>query len=250
MFLESASYSVEFIPRSKEQGQKRADLKATLGEETLIVEAKGKAPHQGYLDLLKQVQEQGFGSCTRQEIAWNALSSVVEEASRQLKETSAPENSSRILWISCLHDDWEFVFEAFQHRLYGVVDLNLFRETGDLPEMVGIRRCFYYNSSDFFRYPIIDAAILAGPTDAKVLVNEFGNRVKQFRLTNLYLKMKERGVLCDPKLLCESGDALAIFVPSLQDHDSKWQYLLDSYGFKTSVIFNYNYKALVSVPIK
>ncbi len=250
MFLESAGYSVEFIPHSKERTQKRADLKATLGKEILIVEAKGKAANQGYLDLLQQVQTQGHGSCTRQVVAWNALSSVVEEASHQLKETPAPENSSRILWISCLHDDWKFVFEAFQHRLYGVVDLCLFRETGDLPEMVGIRRCFYYNSSDFSRYQVIDGAILAGPTGAKVLVNEFGNRVDQFRLTNLYLKMKERDLLCDPRLVRESEGALAIFDPSLKDQNSKWQYLLDHYGFKTSVMFNYHYKALVSVQIK
>jgi hypothetical protein len=238
---------VEHIPVSKEEKQKRADLKASLDNEVLIIEAKSKEPHQGYFDLLKQVQTKGYGSCTREEIAWNALSSVVEGASHQLIETPAPQSSPRILWVSCLHDDWRFVLDTFQHRLYGDVDLNLFRDTSGLPEMVGIRRCFYYNGSDFLRYQIVDAAILAGPTSAKVLVNELGNRVEQLRLTTLYMKMKEYSALCDPKLLRESGEAIAILDTSLRDQNAKWQYLLDKYGFKTSIMHNYSYKALLSI---
>jgi hypothetical protein len=246
MMLEAAGYSVTPIPRSKVHGQERADLKATLGQEILIVEAKGKAPHQGYFDLLEKVRTQGYGCCSREEVAWNALSSVAEKASCQLEKTPAPETCVRILWISCLHNDWRFVFDAFRHRLYGDVKLCLFRKAKGLPEIVGTRPCFYYNPSDFCRYQSIDAAILAGPNGAQVLVNEFGTRVRQLRNTKLYTEMKELGALLDPEMLRESGKALAILDLSLRDQKAKWQYLFESFGFMTTVLRSYSYMSLTS----
>lgn len=249
IYLEAAGYSVTPIPVSKVCGQERADLLATLGQEILIVEAKGKAPHQGYFDLLEMVRTQGYGSCAREVAAWNALSSVTEKASRQLAETPAPETSARILWISCLHEDWEFVFDAFQHRLYGDVELSLFPKAEALPQTVETRRCFYYEPSDFCRFQSIDAAVLAGPNGAKVLVNEFGSRVRQLRNTKLYTGMMAKGALCDPEELRKLGDALAILGPLLNDQKVKWQYLLETYGFKTSVRRSYHWEALIALQL-
>lgn len=247
--LKNGGYSVTPIPQSKTHGQKRADLKATIGQEILIVEAKSKAPHQEYFKLLEKVRTQGCGDCTREDVAWNALSSIVEEASRQLEATPAPETSVRILWISCLHDDWNFVFEAFKHRLYGDVELSLFqRQASGLPKLES-RTCFYYKPSDFYRYRSIDAAVFAGPSGACVLVNEFGNRVRQLRSTKLYTEMKSLGALVDPETLRESQKILAILDQSRCDETAKWQYLLDTYGVMTQVLNSYHYKALIAVDI-
>jgi len=247
IMLEAAGYSVTSIPPSKTPGQKRADLKATFEQEVLIVEAKSKDPHQEYLHLLNEVQTHGLGDCSREVVAWNALSSVAEKASLQLEATPAPETAVRILWISCLHDDWEFIFDAFRHRLYGNVELVLFQKTGGLPKMVGTRPCYYYDPSDFFRFQSIDVAVFAGPKGAQVLVNEFGSRVRHLRATRLYSGMKDLSALWDPQTLRESGEALAILDPSR--NKSKWQYLLETYGFMTSVLHSFHYKALISVNI-
>jgi hypothetical protein len=246
LFFESTGYTVETIPVS---GKERADLKATLLNETIIIEAKGKASNQGYYDLLEKVRANGFGSITREEIAWNALSSIAEKANSQLDATPASENSARILFISCLHNDWEFVLETFEHRLYGDVQLAIVHEINGLPINVETRPCFYYNGSDFYRYRSIDAAVLAGPNGVKILVNEFGIRVKHFRLTKLYSDANQKGVLCDPQLLRESDKILAILDPLRNDPNAKWQYLLDNYGFRTSVMRSYYYKALTTVQI-
>jgi hypothetical protein len=249
LFFESLGYSVGPIPQVKEGGQKRADLKATLNDETIVIEAKGKAPNQGYIDLLERVKAQGYGSITREEVAWNAMSSVVEKANRQLEATTAPDNAARILWISCLHDDWKYVLETFRHRLYGDVEVTIFQEINSLPVAIETRSCLYYDYSDFYRYRSIDGAVLACPVGVKVLVNEFGIRVSQFRSTKLYSESKLKGVLYDPESLRESNKVLAIYDLSERNQHTKWQYLLDNYGFKTSVMKSYSYKALMSVQL-
>jgi len=249
VLLEAAGYSVTSILQSEVQGQKRADLKATLNQEILIVEAKGKAPHQGYFDLREMARTQGHGSCAREVAAWNALSSIAEKANRQLEETPAPETSVRILWISCLHEDWEFVFDAFQHRLYGDVEVSLFPKAEPLPQTIETRRCFYYEAADFCRYRSIDAAVLAGPNGAKVLVNEFGFRVQQLRTTKLYTGMMAKNALSDPETLRQSGKALAILGPIPNDQKAKWKYLLETYELKTSVLHSYHWEALITLQL-
>lgn len=248
LFFESVGYSVDPIQLVKEKGQKRADLRATLNDETIIIEAKSKAPNQGYIDLLEKVKAQGYGTIPREEVAWNAMSSIVEKANRQLEATPAPENAVRVLCISCLHDDWEYVLDTFRHRLYGDVELTIFQEINSLPVLIGTRSCLYYDYSDFYRYRSIDAVVLASPIGVKVLVNEFGIRVRQFRLTKLYSETKQKGVLYDPESLRELNKVLAIYDLSERNQYTKRQYLLDNYGFKTSVMRSYSCETWVQEP--
>lgn len=245
--LESLGYAVASI--ATVTNDKRADLFATFGEETLVVEAKSKAEHKEYLALMKVAAIQGSCSIARKELAWSSLSSFVEGAHRQLQATPAPTAASRIFWIPCLHDDWDFLFAAFEHRLYGTVELSAVKVPVSLSQMPEIRTCFYYDHADFLRYKDIDAVVLAGPEgELRMLVNEYGTRVQHLRQTHIYDIMRSCNALIDPTTRCVDGKALAISDSSATTPKAKWQHLLEKYGLMTSKMQSENFKMRLLVP--
>jgi hypothetical protein len=247
--LEAMGYSVTLIETSNVKGEQRADLRASIDGETLVVEAKSKAEHTEFISLRNEARVKGTASCSREERAWSALSSVVKKANSQLASTSSPNGAGRVFWVPCLHEDWAFVFEGFRQLLYGQVELTLFQKCIGPPKFVGIRNCFYYDQADFRKYTAIDAAVLAGPNGELLLfVNEFGTRVKHLRNTKLYREMNESGGVIDPRIQCEKLEAFAIADPSLHSEKEKWNYLFDTYGFQTSKLSGFSFKSMITIP--
>lgn len=249
LLLEGFGYVVESIPVSENLGERRADLKATLDTDVLVVEAKGKAPHYAYVELIREARSKGLGTLSREITSWNGLWSVVEKAAQQLNATTAAEPAARSLFISCIHTDAGFVFEAFRHCLYGEVDLALWSRTDGLPQQRGIRRCFYYESSAFVRYTELDAVIFAGPEGSQMLVNEFGTRLNWVRRSRLYAEYQKAQALHDPEAERKLGKALAVLSHRRLEPLERHTYLLENYGFMTNPMKSYLFNGLIVISI-
>ncbi len=250
LLLESVGYTVTQIPVSQEPNEERADLMAVIqDDDILIVEAKGKEPHEAYLHLIAQAETRGVATCSRRITPWSALSSVIAKATRQLQATPAPNIAPRVLLISCIHDDWSYVLDAFQYRLYGEVELALWRRTVGMPAQAGTLPCFYYDSSEFCRHRTLDAVILGGPAGQMLLVNEFGERVMHLRKSRLYSEALDAQGLCDPEVKRANGEAIAVLAADVLGERERWQYLLDTYGFMTNVMTRNQFNALAIIPL-
>ncbi len=247
LLFKDLGYSVTLIPESQKHKEKRADLKAIYGSDEIIIEAKGKEAHKDYIDLIKEVKSKGLASSSRKVVPWSALSSVVREATEQLQNTPAPKTALRILFISSLNDDWKYVLDASRYLLYGEVKLNLWRETDADDRYCGSLPCFYYEFSEFRNYPILDAVILGGPKGLMLLINEFGERKTHIKKSLLYSKVESTSLLLDPELKRSKGEALAILSPKPLYGKERYQYLLNTYGFKTSVNNEYQFNGLIMV---
>jgi hypothetical protein len=242
-------YRISPIPTASDLGELRADLLAEHEDDVLIVEAKAKAEHSAFLEHMVRLRESGTSVLERPLAPWNALSSMVEKAARQLEATPAPSHAVRILWASCLHGDWQFVLEALQRRLFGQVPLTRFKRTGGLPEMLEPQECFYYGPADFLRYRSIDGTILACPQGVRLLVNEFGERVAQLRSTHLHREMSRHGLVTDPVEVEGTGHAMAIrrALPA-RNPKARWQYLVDTYGVMTAPVVETNFRSDLAIP--
>jgi hypothetical protein len=173
-FFESVGFTVKEIAPSKVKEELRADIEVSREDDTYVVEAKEKETTNDFVRLVAEARQNTVATVSREPKAWNALSSVIEEADKQLAATPAAPNAVQLMWVSCLHGDAAFIFKALKHRLYGVVTLVTFSLPG--PAFSGSKDCFYYDHNDFFRRRNIDGVILAGPGGCQLLVNEFGTR--------------------------------------------------------------------------
>jgi len=251
LLLEGLGYTVTEIPESRVLNEERADLKAVRGrDDVLIVKAKGKDPHKVYCELVAEAESKGSATRSRAVVSWSALSSVIEKATRQLQATPAPETAPRVILISCIHDDWRYVLDAFRYRLYGEVELALWRGTGGIPEHAGTLPCFYYDFSEFRRYPNLEAVILGGPEGQQLLINEFAERTTFLRKSRLYSEALNTKALCDPEVKRAAGEALAVLAAGVLDQQARWQYLLDMYGFMTNIMTPHQFNALAIVPVQ
>ena len=146
--------------------------------------------------------------------------------------------TARILWISAFHNDWEFVFDALRMRLLGSVELSCFRPTeSGIPDLVGIKPCYYFYTPDLLRYTSIDGVILAGPSGAQFVLSDFGSRSLQLRSSKLFAEARATGSVVDVDERVSSGDALAILAASARGTDQqRWAYLKDRFGLLTSQV--------------
>lgn len=246
-FFKGAGFTVIDVPRHPQE--KRADLMATYQNETHVVEAKGKAPTQAFRDFRADVAKAGCASIVRYLESWSCLSDIVKDAEAQLLITPAPQRAFRLLWISCEHDDADFVLQLFKIRLYGLATLTVWRPPG--PSFQGTVRCFYYWHNDFWQCRGIDAAILAGTNRCQLCVNEFGNGYAELRNSHLWRMFRDAKAVCDPMELEQNGEAFAIrdSIPR-NDQRALWQYVRDHYGAMTSVMLQSQFCGELFVPIE
>ena len=246
-FLEDAGFTVFDVPLHPEE--KRADLMATYQNETYVIEAKEKATTKAFQNFRAEVKKTGDSSIERYLESWSRLSAIVKNAEKQLLITPAPEGAFRLLWISCKHDDADFVLSMFKIRLYGLAKLSIFRPPG--PSFQGIVQCFYYWHNDFWQCPGIDAAILANTTRCQLCANEFGNSYAELRNTHLWHMFRDAKAIFDPVELEQKGEAFAIkdSIPR-DDQKALWKYLRDRYGVMTSMMSQSEFRGELVVPIK
>lgn len=224
--------------------EKRADLLVSYGSEEYIVEAKSRAPHRGWNELMKQVRDEGCATISRHIDPWSALSSTIHEAYQQLLSTPAPAEAFRVLWWIALHDDGAFVKACMEKRLIGTE--RLVAVEGDmLDKPPKILDCYYHGSNDFERCPKLDAAVIGTQEGAKLLVNMHSEQRARFRRSRLHAMFAKYNAVIDAEVAEQRGKAFMLgrdFVGP-RNGKSQWAYIRDRYGVGTSVMINHQFNA-------
>ncbi len=114
-------FSVNIIPESDENGEKRPDYEVTCDGYTFLVEVKSREDDKNEIAEKKKVLEQGkiYGQ-HKTLVRKNTLSSIIRDACDQLKNYGS-HDSYRIVWLCAIDEAQEAKFEQFKAALYGKI---------------------------------------------------------------------------------------------------------------------------------
>lgn len=234
--------------------EKRADLLVSYDSEEYIVEAKSRAPHRGWNELMKQVKTEGCATTSRHIDPWSALSSTILEAYQQLLSTPASAEAFRVLWWVALHDDGAFVKACMEKRLIGTEGLAAIDwpdGANMLDKPFKIIDCHYHGSNDFERCPKLDAAVVGTQEGGNLLVNMHSEQRVRFRRSRLHAMFAKYNAVIDAEIAEQSGKAFMLgrdFVGP-RNGKSQWAYIRDKYGVGTSVMKDSQFNALARMQL-
>lgn len=238
--LSAAGFRVEPIPTNEDA--QRADLRATIGGEEYVIEAKLREPEARWFDLYAAASARGGATMSRSVEPWNALSKTIRKAHRQLMATPRSPDALCVLWVVAPHPDGEFVTACFEKRLLGLVNLLLVK--GQRLSL-STKPCFYHSGNDFERCRGLDGAVVGTERGARLLINHFSPRRDQLRRSRLHALFGKAVVDAEQSVL--RGEALMLdsdFVGQ-RDGAAQWEYLMRKYGVATAVMMDSQFNGLV-----
>jgi len=199
-FFESFQYEVTRI--SEAEDAQTADYCVQDGPERFIVEVKSRGADVEFASQL----EHGSVAGSEQPMArTNRISRRVREAVDQLSATDPKDLSTpRVIAFVAAGDDPDLQVDQFQKTIYGTVDL--VSEAGSGATALP---CFYFTFSDFFRFRLLDGAVVLSPRGAWLCVNTFGERRDPLRASRLYEQLSATSAVTDPDQLAERGGGLS-----------------------------------------
>jgi hypothetical protein len=242
--LEAAGFRTTRI--KEKANERRADLLVSDGVSEYLIEVKGKDVSAEYRQLQGEADSEGI-ACLERVIAYrDRLDGILGHAHSQLIATP-PTDAYRLVWISCLMEDFDFVHQQFEFTLYGKQELVLFKDLKHLPSTV---TCFYYNHSSFFRFREIDAVILSGPSSRYLCLNEFSQKSSEFRQTDLCEFFPDTNIIV-PSKIEQSGKAISLPAEiDRSDDKAKWKYIFETYGLMSAPAHVHSFRGLMSVPLR
>lgn len=254
IFFSSLGFTVEDIPTAGEQGQKRADLRVLVGDEEYVVEAKARDPHREWHAINERADAEGFATASRDIQPWWLLSKRIAGAYEQLVSTPMSLHAFRILWIVALHGDDKFVISCFERQLLGLRLLFAFTpqdfsgKKGPGPRGLP---CYYFEDSDFERFPLIDAAMLCTREGGQLLVNHFSHNRSRFRGSRLFAAVQEKGAVVDAEDRVRAGRALMLGTDFTgpRGNGAQQAYLRDKYDVLVSVAQESHFSGVAVFPL-
>ncbi len=183
--MEKESFKVLPISPSRE---KTPDYIVYDNKDKYYVEVKGKQPASETIALEQSLVETGLGTASLIVCRTNPLSKTISEAARQLEALTNETGSFRVIWLSFLETDHQVQSERAVCTLYGIRRLQVVLNPKNLDTFQWIQSalCFYYDFSDFYRYPHVDGAIIATQDRGLLCVNEFSDNAPKFRCSRLF----------------------------------------------------------------
>lgn len=204
--LEETGYVVHLI--EEDQNDKRADLLASCETDSLIVEVKCKYDDDDLFKQLHAVKAREMVPYHAEIQRNNSLSSLIEEASRQIEASKfLSESAFGVLWF---HPDPKLGFsdsdEQIRMTLYG--GLYAFVDAPDGTQWS--MPCYYTTYSDFYRYTSINAVALHVEAGVQLMPNPFSDRANDFKKSMLYEDFSNHSSVWTPELLAAEGGALCL----------------------------------------
>lgn len=225
-FYESLDYHVDPIDVANASG-KRADYLVTGFGDAIVTEVKSRVPDEDYEAALE-----ADGHALREALLArsNSISAHIKKAGRQLEETPAPANAVRIVTLVAAGDDPEVQAAQFTATLLGVVDL--LQDAGDGSGSARATPCLYFDFCDFYRYPIIDAAVILAAGGCRLFVNPFA-RPDTVRATHFYCFLDQRGAVADPLYQEAAGEVYVVDSDvDRRDEDEVLAYVRQKYSLE------------------
>ena len=152
------------------------------------------------------------------------VSSVIEEAAKQLAAFDDEPVDFRILWLQARGRHAHVQFEQFKATLYGRMNII------DLDRDNTMRPCFFFSFSDFFRFrDVIDAAVISSNEQSQLCFNPLSPRYESFKISRLSQLLGD--AVCDPPVGEAAGEAyIADFDGTRKDKDVVLELLQQKYG--------------------
>ena len=225
-FLESLDLSVDVLEPVGDR--KTADFLATdSADMNYLIEVESQADDWSYWEELK---ERGQVNRTDEVMRTNVASGVVRHATKQLRETEAPEHSFSLLAIVPASDDPGTQASEFRSTLYGT--MLLVDAESDSEHQT--KECFYFDYNEFYEMTDIEGAILFWESSCQLCINTFAERVDAFRNSALHQRFDKDGGILDPDALEASGQA---YIADIDLPRSESEKLLDYVMEKYSLNF-------------
>ncbi len=181
--------------------RKTADFLATDSDDVnYLIEVESQADDSSYWE---ELEERGQVNRTDEVMRTNVASRVVRHATKQLRETEAPEHSFNLLAIVPASDDPGTHASEFRSTLYGIM-LLVDAESEDEHQT---KDCFYFDYNEFYEMTDIEGALLFDESGCQLCINTFAERIDAFRTSALYQRFDKEGGILDPDALEASGQA-------------------------------------------
>jgi len=185
--------------------EKRADLKATDGEVTYLIEVKEKLdnPDGARYETWKSGQTEirvRVDSHSRT----SSIANKLNEARQQLDSTPSLPDTFRVIWM---HVHGTHVRSRARQALctfYGLV--HLIPHSGKQVPM----HCFYFDYNTAFDMPTVHGLMLIENDEPLLCLNEFAHNESNFRHSSLVQEFSQHGAVYDPIERVKSGQAIAL----------------------------------------
>ena len=225
-FLENLDLLVDALEPVGDR--KTADFLATDGDDVnYLIEVESQADDLSYWE---ELEKRGQVKRTDEVMRTNVASRVVRHATKQLRETEAPEHSFNLLAIVPASDDQGTHASEFRSTLYGIM-LLVDAESDDEHQT---KNCFYFDYNEFFEMTDIEGALLFEESGCQLCINTFAEQIDEFRISALYQLFDKEGGILDPNVLESSGQA---YIADIDIPRSESEKLLDYVTEKYSLNF-------------
>ncbi len=199
---------------------KRADLRATDGECSLVVEAKDKLEDQRRAQERVECLSRGEVYPNEDPLSHdNTIQGVLRDARDQLDKTPKDADTLQLIWFHASGVDSDLKYRQAFATFYGHVHLRPM-----YPHKVKDTECFYFDYNAAFDMPTVDALILTelksrNDVQIQMCVNEFAPRAPKFRATRFYREALSRNWTIDPVAWEESGRSISLRSSVSRKHD-------------------------------
>lgn len=224
--LRDFGFASSEIPEEPQKGR-RADIHATKGNQSFLIEVKTKKDHTEFMAALKRAKDLEIVPYEKEIIRSNTFGKILREGVEQLEQTPDNAKSFKCIWFRAIERLLTDTFDFMKATLYGTRYL-LVR---DKLRRFSYARCFYFDHNEFFKYPSLDAVVLDNGRGAELSVNSFSRRFEEFRNSALYQVFASNRAVTDPLQLEQKMAVLVADTDAPRnDKDALIKYIQGKYG--------------------
>lgn len=210
--LNAIDMTASAIQESTETGMKRADIVASYGDESYLIEVKTRLEneetareraisfqkniHLTSIDPFQNSQEHGRK---------NSFEAMLKQARKQLVNTRKSDEQYCVVWLNVQGVDSDLKASQAQATFYGMAHLNPHCTNAEEIEPV---ICYYFDFSSAKRFPELDAVIIEDSEGAYLCLNEFSLNYARFKSSYLFKYFKNAVV--DPLRYSMQGTTIAL----------------------------------------
>ncbi|MCF8144245.1 MAG: hypothetical protein K9N21_10020 [Deltaproteobacteria bacterium] len=223
--LQDFGFTSSEIPEEPQKGR-RADIRATKGNQSFLIEVKTKEDHPEFTAALNRSNYLEIVPYEKQLHRSNTFGKIIREGVSQLEQTPDDAHSFKCIWFRAIESLFSDAFDFMKATLYGTRHLLVCDKSGRFSHA----NCFYFDHNEFFKYPSLDAVVLDNGRGAELSVNSFSRRLKEFRCSLLYQLFESGQALTDPHKLEQQNDVLVADTDVSRDKEAVVKYIQEKYG--------------------
>jgi hypothetical protein len=230
--LRSLNFCAEKIPESPQDG-KRADILVEKDGNHFLIEVKSKSDHPALKSDIENVNDLEIIPYQQGLYRSNTLAGIVRDAVMQLNDTPDPHNCFKVIWFRAIESLIEDEMSFLKATLYGKRHLLVKERDGRISHA----SCYYFDINEFYKYPTLDGVILDNGKGLELCINDFSQRVHEFRGSSLYSLFAKHNSVTDPSEL-EAKKEILVADTSMarNDEEAVKVYIENKYNFNVQIL--------------